>query len=350
VVVGVKAVVYAGNGRVDVADVPEPIASEPDDAVVEVALTSICGSDLHLLDGKTPGMPVGGVIGHEFVGVVASAGPALERMREGDRVVGSFLIACGKCRACGSGRFNYCETRRSLGLGPLMGDLPGAQAESVRVPHADTNLSVLDGPLGALADEEALFAGDIMATGEYAAALAGSPSQAVVIGGGPVGLFCALALQLRGARVLVLDGDPRRQSFVAGLGFEAAEPGDAPDEVVARATDDALADVVVEAVGAPAAFRSALRCVRDGGRIVVVGVYGAERYDLPLGRTWARGTQIFFTGMGNVQGHWDRVLDAVAGGRLDPIRLITHRLALDDAAEGYELFRARDAIKVVMTP
>jgi threonine dehydrogenase-like Zn-dependent dehydrogenase len=345
-----RAVVFAGPGRVELDDVPRPRVEEPDDAVVRVSRTSICGSDLHLLDGKTPGMPVGGVIGHEFVGVVAGGGPDLEGLREGDRVVGSFLIACGRCSQCRAERFNFCAHRRALGLGPLMGDLAGAQAEYVRVPRAEVNLRALVGPVAGLDDEMALFAGDILATGEYAAELAGRPEYCVVIGAGPVGVFCALAARRRGARVLVLDGDPGRVRFAERLGLAAATPGEAADEVVARATEGAMADVAVEAVGAPAAFRSALRCVRDGGRVVVVGVYGAERYDLPMGMSWARGTQIVFTGMGNVQAHWEGALHAVARGEIDPTQVITHRLPLDEAVEGYELFRSREAMKVVLTP
>ncbi|MDQ4025541.1 MAG: zinc-binding dehydrogenase, partial [Actinomycetota bacterium] len=113
---------------------------------------------------------------------------------------------------------------------------------------------------------------------------------------------------------------------------------------------DGSADVVGEAVGAVAAFKAALRCARDGGRIVVVGVYGAERYDLPMGMAWVRGLQVRFSGMANVQAHWGAALDAVAAGAFDPAAIVTHRIPLDDAERGYELFAAREAMKVVMTP
>ncbi|MDQ4024106.1 MAG: alcohol dehydrogenase catalytic domain-containing protein, partial [Actinomycetota bacterium] len=197
-----RAVVYAGPGRVAVEDVPEPRVEQPVDAVVQVTRTAICGSDLHLLDGKTPGMTAGSVIGHEFTGRVAAAGPGVASVREGDPVLGSFLIACGECPECRALRFNFCRRRRALGLGTLTGDLAGAQAEYVRVPLADVNLRRLPGAPSEAGEERALFAGDILATGFYAAALGDvAPGETVaVIGGGPVGLFCALAARTAGAR------------------------------------------------------------------------------------------------------------------------------------------------------
>ena len=348
-----KAVVFAGEDRVEVDDVPEPSVVEPSDAVVRVTKTSICGSDLHVLSGKTPGMRVGGVIGHEFVGIVSSAGAGVAAHRDGQRVLGSFLIACGRCTNCRSRRFNFCSSRRALGLGTLTGDLNGAQAEYVRIPDADVNLHGLDRDWHGLDDEDALFAGDILGTGMYAAELARASTsiRVVVIGAGPVGIFCALAARYRGADVFVLDNDTDRVRFaVDELGLDAATPDDAAEDAVAKFYGGALADVVVEAVGVTDAFRSAMRCARDGGRIVVVGVYGAERYALPMGMSWVRGLQIVFSGMGNVQAHWEESLSAVANGDLDPTKLITHRLALEDAPAGYELFRTRRALKVVLTP
>jgi threonine dehydrogenase-like Zn-dependent dehydrogenase len=347
-----RAVVYAGPGRVAVEDVPEPRVIEPGDAVVEVSKTAICGSDLHLLDGKTPGMTPGSVIGHEFTGRVRAAGAAVTSVREGERVLGSFLIACGECPACRRLRFNFCLRRRALGLGTLTGDLDGAQAEYVRVPLADVNLRGLPEASSDAAEERVLFAGDILATGFYAAALGeAAPGETVaVIGGGPVGLFCALAARTAGARPVVVETDAGRAGFAAETyGLEALAVGsDAAAELAALV--GSLADVVVEAVGAPPAFKSALRCCRDGGRIVVVGVYGAERYDLPMGMAWVRGLQVRFAGMANVQAHWGAALDAVAAGAFDPAAVVTHRMSLEDAERGYELFAAREAMKVVLTP
>jgi alcohol dehydrogenase len=345
-----RAVVCAGDGRIRVDDVPRPTIEDPGDAIVEISLSAICGSDLHLLDGKTPGARPGAVIGHEYVGRVTDVGEAAG-LSEGDRVVGSFLIACGSCRECDASRFNFCLSRRALGLGTLTGDLNGAQAEYVRVPTARLNTRSLP---EALDDEHALFAGDILATGFYAASLGeiSSEDTVVVIGAGPVGLCCALAARHRAPRrLLVLDSDSKRVHFARErVGLDAADVSETDaDAVVNAATEGAKADVVIEAVGAIPAFKSALRCARDGGRVVVVGVYGAERYELALGMSWVRGLNIRFAGMANVQGHWGQAIRALAAGELDPTRIVTHRLPIEEAEAGYELFRARDAMKVLLT-
>jgi threonine dehydrogenase-like Zn-dependent dehydrogenase len=350
-----KAVVYTGPGTVAVEEVPKPGLREADDAVVAVHTTAICGSDLHLLDGKTPGMRPGSVIGHEFVGTVVAAGPQASPIEEGQRVLGSFLVACGRCSQCAARRYNFCQQRRALGMGTLSGDLDGAQAEAVRVPHAPTNLLHLDEKLEGVDDERILFCGDVLATGFYAAALSeiAADDTVLVIGAGPVGLFCAAAARRAGAaRVLVADTDPERASFAGQqMGFETID-GAATDiaEAVAATTSGAGVDVAMEAVGAVPALKTATRCVRDGGRVTVVGVYGAERYELPMGRMWVRGVDIRFSGMANVQAHWRDSIAAVVGQEIDPTKVITHRMSLDDAAMGYELFRSRQALKVVMTP
>jgi threonine dehydrogenase-like Zn-dependent dehydrogenase len=349
----VKAVVF-DSGSVRVDEVPEPSIQDPGDAVVAVSASSICGSDLHLLTGKTPGMRDGSVIGHEFVGAVSEAGPE-SGFEPGQRVVGSFLIACGDCVWCAAGRYNFCPRRRALGLGTLVGDLDGAQAEYVRVPTAKVNLKALDGPLGGLDDEAALFAGDILTTGFYAAHLAGiSPGEhVIVIGAGPVGLFCALgARRYSPASVLVLDQSPERVAFARErLGLDAADVSQIePHEAVGEATGGALADVAFDAVGAAPVFKAATRSVRDGGRVVVVGVYGSERYELPMGVMWARGLDLRFSGQADVQAHWDDALDAVVSRRVDPTRVITHRMKLADAERAYELFASHEAMKVVLRP
>jgi len=345
----VKAVVFAGEERVRVDDVPHPALIERGDAIVQVKLSSICGSDLHLLRGKTPGLKPGSVIGHEFVGRVTEVAEC-STVGVGDRVVGSFLIACGTCDRCGDGHFNFCLRRRALGSGELTGDLAGAQADFVRVPLANVNLKKID---DTLSDEHALFGGDILATGFYGAELsgAGRGDIAVVVGAGPVGLLTALALARRGARTIVVDLNAERADWAAiNLGLEAIGGEDYPDGAVADVTEGAKADVAIDAVGAVPALKTAIRCVREGGRVVVLGVYGAERMDLAMGRAWVSGLDLLFAGMANVQGHWSEALDAVRAGEVDPTALITHRLSLEDAERGYELFAAQEAIKVVLTP
>lgn len=344
-----RAVVFAGEGRVRVDDVTEPVLSDGDDAIVRVGLTSICGSDLHLLHGKTPGMRVGGTIGHEFVGRVTELGPEVSTIRTGDRVLGSFLIACGACARCRARRFNFCTRRKALGLGAVTGDLDGAQAEYVRVPSADTNLRVLD---DSLSDDQALFGGDILTTGLYGAHLgdASADDVAVVVGAGPVGLFAALGLRRARARVIVIDTDERRTRWAnEHLGLEVAAVADEADKVVVEMTGE-RAGVAIDAVGAIPALKTALRCVREGGRVVVLGVYGAERMELSLGRSWISGLDLRFAGMANVHAHWTDALEAVRSKEIDPTKLITHRLPLDEAEEGYALFESREAMKVVLTP
>jgi threonine dehydrogenase-like Zn-dependent dehydrogenase len=346
-----KAVVFAGEGKVRVDDVAKPEIQDPGDAIVEVRRSAICASDLHVLDGKTPGMREGGVIGHEFVGILREMGEGVDKHNEDSRVLGSFLIACGTCAHCTARRFNFCSNRRALGLGTLTGDLDGAQAEFVRVPNADLNLKPLHGALSGLSDEEALFAGDILTTGFYAATLAGAGEDetVVVIGAGPVGLFCASAAVRLGARVIVLDQDAGRVKFAKEqMGLDAIDvsSSDASAEVNA-ATEGRLADVAVDAVGAVEVVKTAMKCVRDGGRVAVVGVYGQERYELPMGVAWVRGIDIRFSGMANIHAHWDDALMAIAKGELEPTKIISHRLPLDDAEKGYELFKSREALKVV---
>jgi threonine dehydrogenase-like Zn-dependent dehydrogenase len=343
-----KAAVYGGPGAVRLDEVPDPKILDAGDAIVRVSRTAICGSDLHVLHGKTPGMREGGVIGHEFVGTVTDGPDDVV----GRRVLGSFLIACGSCDFCTSKKFNFCRNRRALGLGALTGDLDGAQAELVRVPNAALNLKEL--PDG-MDDEHALFAGDILATGFYAASIAeiGADDVVAIFGAGPVGLFTGLAARRLGPeKVLVIDTDPQRVEFAREVyGFEALDTSEmAPEAVVAGATDGRMATVAIDAVGVVPAVKSAMKVVRDGGRIAVVGVYGAERYEIPMGVAWIRGIDLRFSGMANVQATWDEALAAIAAKELDPTRAITHRMSLDDVVEGYELFESRAAMKVVLEP
>jgi threonine dehydrogenase-like Zn-dependent dehydrogenase len=349
-----RAVVYDGSGGVRVDDVTEPKIEEASDAIVKVTRAAICGSDLHILTGKTPGMPAGGVIGHEFVGTITEVGDSVSRFSPDARVIGSFLIACGDCGACSARRFNFCGHRRALGFGPLTGDLAGSQAEFVRVPQADVNLHPITGAYSGLSDEQALFGGDILTTGFYGAALSEikEGDNVVVVGAGPVGLFCAsAALRYGPAQVLVLDMDEHRVAFARDhMGLNAIDVSNSePKKAVSEATDGAMADVAIEAVGAIPAFETATSVVRDGGRVTVIGVYGLDRYEMSMGLSWVRGLDLRFAGMANVQGHWDEALLAVAKGDVDPTKIVSHRLPLDDAAEGYELFASREAMKVVLT-
>ncbi|MGZ4152522.1 MAG: alcohol dehydrogenase catalytic domain-containing protein [Actinomycetota bacterium] len=345
-----RAVVFEGDGRVGVHDVAEPAIEDARDAIVLVRVAAICGSDLHFLHGKAPLEP-GDVIGHEAVGVIEEVGGAVARFRPGDRVVTAFHIVCGACWFCRNGQTQLCDEWRMLGAGLFGGDLPGAQAELVRVPIADVNLlPVPDG----VDDERAVFVGDVLTTAWYGASISEirAGDAVAVVGAGPVGFLVAqAALGLGAGKVLSLDRLADRLALVE-------EAGATPIDVTARnaktAVDEATggrgADVAIDAVGHPDAFLSALDVVRRGGRVTVVGVYTGERVDMQLGVWWARALDIRLGGICPVHAWWDGALDELRAGRLDPTPLVSHRLPLDDAAEGFALFDERRATKVLLRP
>jgi alcohol dehydrogenase len=344
-----RAVVYRGVERVEVAEVPDPVLVEPSDAIVRVGLTAICGSDLHLYHGKAPLEP-GDTIGHEAIGVVEAVGSSVTRFAPGDRVVASFDIACGDCWFCRKGQTQLCDDFGFLGYGVFGGSLGGAQAELLRVPVADVNLlAVPDG----LEDDRALFVGDALTTGVYAAGLAeiGDGDVVAVVGAGPVGFFCAQAALPSTASVLALDLDPSRLSIAERIG---AIPVDVSTRNAQTAVDEHTqgrgADIVIEAVGTPAAFERSLDIVRRGGTVVVMGVYTSEVVQAQIGVWWVRALQIRFAGTTPVHAWWERAMAEVEAGRLDPLPIVSHRLPLDDAAHGYELFDTRRATKVLLEP
>jgi threonine dehydrogenase-like Zn-dependent dehydrogenase len=345
-----RAVVFEQVGKVCVAEVPDAVVEEPDDAVVRVTRSAICGSDLHFYHGKTP-MTTGEGIGHEAVGRVESVGDGVSRFAVGDRVVVAFDIACGGCWFCRRGETHLCEHFRNLGAGTFGGGLPGAQADLVRVPAADVNLlPVPDG----IDDERALFVGDVLTTGFYGASLAAvRPEETVaVVGCGPVGFFCIqAAVALGAARVFALDVDPSRLTLAESAGAVGVDVRRRNAEMaLAGVTDGRGADVAIDAVGSTAAYESALDIVRRGGRIVVLGMYAGETVDLQLGVYWARSLDVRFAGVCPVHAWWEAAMAEVVAGRIDPIPIISHRLALEDASLGYELFDSREATKVVLVP
>lgn len=345
-----KGVVFEEVGAVRVDDLPDPKIEEPNDAVVRVTASAICGSDLHFLHGKAP-LFSGDPLGHEAVGVVEEVGDDVRDIKVGDRVVVAFNIVCGECWFCRRGQPSLCENFRNLGAGTFGGNLGGAQAERLRVPTATHNLlAIPDG----MEDERALFVGDILTTGVYGAAIAGiaSGDTVAVIGAGPVGFFAAQAAWLHGpSQVVVLDLEHDRLELLAGIGFTVVNPKERnPQTALSEVTEGRGADVVIEAVGSVPGFETALEAVRSGGTVCVIGMYVSETIEFQLGVMWTRALRFVFGGIAPIHAWWDGALAAVDEGKIDPLPLISHTLPLAEAAKGYELFDRREATKVVLKP
>ena len=343
-----RAVTFQAPGEVRVEERPEPELHAGDDAIVRVEASGICGSDLHIYHGRVQIEP-GFTIGHEFVGTVLAAGPQVNRVAVGDRVLGCFCTACGTCFQCLRGEYVKCEQGRVFGHGKALGALQGAQADQLLVPHA--NLTLRHVPAG-MSDGVALFAGDVMGTGFHAIEATGvAPGDSVaVIGLGPVGLCAVQAARAAGAaRVIAIDRVADRLAMAESFGaVPVHSEEDDPRAVVRELTDDRGVDVAVEAVGHPAALELALRLTRNAGAISLTGVY-TERTEVHLGLIWIKGLRIF-AGQANVIAHVDAVLAMLSAGVLDPAPLVTHQMKLDEAPEAYGIYDRREALKIVLTP
>jgi 2-desacetyl-2-hydroxyethyl bacteriochlorophyllide A dehydrogenase len=343
-----RAVTFQAPEQVRIEEKPDPEIGAADEALIRVEASGICGSDLHIYHGRVPVEP-GFTIGHEFVGTVIAAGDGVTEVAEGERVLGCYCSACGKCFFCRRGLFHKCDEGRVFGHGATLGSLQGAQAEQVLVPHA--NLTLRRVPEG-MSDDAALFAGDVMGTGYHAVAEAGvEPGDAVaVLGLGPVGLCAVQAAKAAGAaKVVAIDSVADRLAMASEFGAEAVHlTEDDPRAAVKAATDGRGVDVAVDAVGHPDALELACRLARKAGTVSATGVY-AERIQVHMGIVWIKALTIK-TGHANVIGHVDRVLAMMAGGVLDPTPLVTHHMPLAEAAEAYAVYDRREALKIVMTP
>jgi 2-desacetyl-2-hydroxyethyl bacteriochlorophyllide A dehydrogenase len=343
-----QAVTFQAPGEVRLEERPEPEPVAADDAVVRVEATGVCGSDLHIYHGRVQIEP-GFTIGHEFVGTVLAAGDGVTEVASGDRVLGCYCTACGNCFFCRRGDYHKCDEGRVFGHGKTLGSLQGAQADQVLVPHA--NLTLRRVPEG-MADDDALFAGDVMGTGYHAVAQAGlEPGDAVaVLGLGPVGLCAVQAAKAAGAaRVIAVDGVEARLRVAREFGADAVHlTEEDPRGAVKAATDGRGVDVAVDAVGHPDALEMAARMTRKAGTVSAIGVY-AERFEVHMGIVWIKALTLR-TGHANVIGHVDRVLAMMTAGLLDPTPLVTHHMALADAPEAYAVYDRREALKIVMAP
>jgi 2-desacetyl-2-hydroxyethyl bacteriochlorophyllide A dehydrogenase len=349
----VYAVTFQAPGQVRVEERPDPEPAAPDDAVVRVEATGICGSDLHIYHGRVAIEP-GFVIGHEYVGEVVAAGDAVSEVAVGDRVLGTYCTACGRCFHCRRAEYHKCDAGRVFGHGATLGSLPGAQAELVLVPTA--NLTLRRVPSG-LSDEVALFAGDVAGTAYHAVcgdAAKPEPLEpgatVAVLGLGPVGLCAVQVARASGASLVVaVDSVAERLRMAESLGAVAVHlTEDDPRARVKELTGGRGVDLSVDAVGHPDALDLACRLARKAGTVSVTGVY-AERAEVHMGVVWIKALR-WRTGHANVIGHLDRVLAMLSSGVLDPSPLVTHRMGLDQAAEAYAIYDRREALKVVLTP
>jgi 2-desacetyl-2-hydroxyethyl bacteriochlorophyllide A dehydrogenase len=345
-----QAVVFHGPRDVRVEEVPRPQVEDSGDVLLKVDRAAICGTDLHPYTGRYE-MEDGFVLGHEYLGTIEAKGDGVTEFEEGERAVGSFFVACGKCWFCRRGLFMKCMMIRVFGMGFVLGDLAGAQAQYVRVPEADLTLRKL--PEDHFTDDDMLFVGDILTTGYDAVRKTDfRPGDVVaVIGCGPVGLCTVMAARALGAgKVVAVDIVPERLELAKQLGAIAVNSQETDaDDVVLELTSWRGADVVVDAVGHESALAACFPLVRMGGTISLAGMYTEVEGTMPIGDMWLKNITVT-AGAANVQGHMDEVIELVRDGRLDPKVIISHRLPLSEAAKGYELFEQKEALKVVLDP
>ena len=376
-----KAMTYRGPYTVRVEEKPDPRIEHPGDAIVRVDLAAICGSDLHLFHGMLPDTRIGHTFGHEFIGTVEQVGSSVQSLQVGQRVMVPFNIYCGSCFFCARGLFSNCHNVNAnatavggiYGYSHTAGGYDGGQAELVRVPFADVGPSPI--PDG-ISDENALLLTDAFSTGYFGAQLADivEGDTAVVFGAGPIGLAAARSCWLMGAgRVIVVDHLDHRLEKAKTFAFaETVNFGQVGDIVryLKRATDGLGADVVIDAVGAeadghvlqhvtsaklklqggsPVAINWAIDAVRKGGTVSIMGAYGPLFSAVKLGDAMNKGLTLR-TNQAPVKRQWPRLWEHILAGTLDPSAMITHRIPLDDIAEGYHMVSAKldDHVKTVV--
>ena len=345
-----NSVVLRGPHDLVVEEVPVPADPGPDEVLLKVEKTAICGTDLHVYDGRMELEP-DLRIGHEFLGTVVEVGSAVGLFREGDRGVASCVINCGFCHQCRCNQPGRCTGVRMYGMGLTFGGLDGGQAEYVIVPAADLSMRRIPEDTEG-SDDDFLFVGDIMTTGYEAVRHFFRPGDVIaIVGAGPLGMCAAMAADALGAgKVIVIDKVASRlkevQAFGA-IGINADESN--PVDAVMDLSDWRGADIVIDAVGHPAALESALKLPRFGGSLYVAGAYAEESLALPWGEIWMKGISIA-GGISNFTLYMDEVINLIAAGKLQPSAVISHRMPLTEAPEAYRMFEARDATKILLDP
>ncbi len=329
-----KALVYQGPGQKDWIEKAKPELLKPTDAIVRITHTTLCGTDLHILKGDVPAVTPGRTLGHEGVGIVEAVGEAVSNFKPGDHVLISCVTACGRCAYCKRQMYSHCADGGWI-LGHL---IDGTQAEYVRIPHADNSLY----PVPAGADEAALvMLSDILPTGFEIGVLYGTvkPGDTVaIVGAGPIGMAALLTAQFFApARIIVADSNTERLAIARQFG--ATDVVDVANEIavekILALTGGVGVDVAIEAVGIPATFETCQAIIAPGGHIANVGVHGAS-VDLHLETLWIKNITIT-TGLVNTN-TTPMLMQTVTSGRLDPAKLVTHRFALGDILQAYEVF------------
>ncbi len=391
-----RANVWSGRNTVQVENVPDPKILNERDAIVKITSTAICGSDLHLYDGYIPTMKRGDILGHEFMGEVVETGRGVGNLKVGDRVVVPFPIACGDCWACKHEMYSVCEnsnpnsglaekafghsTAGIFGYSRLTGGYAGGQAEYARVPYADVGPIKIEDDL---TDEQVLFLSDIFPTGYFGADLCDIKGGEViaVFGAGPVGLFAIASAILLGAeRVIAIDEyDYRLQMALNKAGatevINFSENADIVEQLK-EMTGGRGPDAVIDAVGMEAshghgalhamervkqatrseserghALRDSILACRPGGIVSVIGVYGGLLDKFPSGALMNKGLQLR-AGQCHVHGYLKPLYDRIVKGDIDPSFVVTHRMELGMAPDGYEIFKHKqdECVKVVLKP
>ena len=345
-----RALVYRGNGELALEDRPVPVLQNERDAIVEVTLTTICSSDIHIRRGAVPRAVPGTILGHEFVGRVVQTGNAVKKVKPGDRVAVNVETFCGECFFCRRGYVNNCtDAHGGWALGCR---IDGGQAEYVRIPFADNGLTVIP---DSVTDEQAPFVGDILSTGFWAAKIGEiSPADTVaVIGAGPTGLCTMLCARLyTPARIIALDTDEFRLNLALarGLADVGLVPGrDDIEGTIRKLTQGRGADTVLEVAGGADTFQTAWKIARPNAVVVVVAMY-EEAQRLPLPEMY--GKNLTFK-TGGVDGcYCQEIMDLIACGKLNTDFLITHRCGLDQILDAYEIFEKKKdhVIKFAVRP
>lgn len=387
-----KALTYHGSQDVRVETVPDPVLAEPDDVILRITATAICGSDLHIYRGKIPGMKDGDVLGHEFMGIVEDAGPSVTRLKRGDRVVVPFTISCGDCFFCSRQLFSSCETTNPgrgailnkkdirpgaglFGYSHLYGGYPGGQAEYVRVPKANVGPLVIPTPPSATSRCSSCPTSCPPATRPWSTARSAPGSTVAIFGAGPVGLMAAASARMLGAaQIFMVDHHPYRLDFaqaaygVTPINFdEIDDPAARIIELTANRGVDASIDAVgFEAKGSTtetvltnmrvegssgAALRQAIAATRRGGVLSVPGVYAGFIHAFLFGDIFEKALTVR-GGQTHTQRFMPELLERISAGALQPQVIVTHRLTLNEAVRGYQIFNDKQehCHKVVLRP